>query len=87
MSTPANHHLAVRHPEDANRLAEQVARVLPADVTFDRLDGEPGALGIARWTTFVFSMNDVHHRDVVHIIDRLLANANLDDAFAAPELV
>lgn len=32
----------------------------------------------------MFLMNDVHHHDVVHIIDRLLAHASLRDAFAAP---
>ncbi|HEX8157055.1 MAG TPA: hypothetical protein VF526_06670 [Solirubrobacteraceae bacterium] len=87
MPTAANHFLAVRHPPDADRLAEQVVRRLPANVMFDRLDGEPGALGIPRWTTLVFSMNDAHHRDVVHIVDRLLGHTNLGDAFAAPELV
>lgn len=87
MPTPANHFLAVRHPADADRLAEQIERALPADIVFDRIDGEPGALGIPRWTTFVFSMNDLHHRDVIHIIDRLLGQSNLRDAFAAPELV
>jgi hypothetical protein len=53
----------------------------------DRLDGEPGTLAIPRWTTFVFSMDNVHHRDLVHSIDRLLALANLRNAFAAPEIV
>lgn len=86
MPTLVNHYLAVRHPADAERLVAELTPMLPADMRLERLDGERGALGIPRWTTFVFSMSDVHHADVVHLTDRLLTSAGVRDAFAAPEL-
>ena len=86
MPTLVNHSLAVRHPADADRLVGEVTPILPPDMRLERLDGERGALGIPRWTTFVFSMSDVHYADIVHLTDRLLISAGVRDAFAAPEL-
>jgi hypothetical protein len=85
-SIPANHFLAVRHPVDADRLSEELRAAMPAEMSLNRLDGELGRLGIPRWTTFIFSVNDVHHADVEHMVENLLSTLGLGEAFVAPEL-
>jgi hypothetical protein len=82
----ANHFLAVRHPVDADRLSQELRAAMPAEMSLDRLDGELGRLGIPRWTTFILSLDDVHHAEVEHTVEKLLSSLGLRNAFVAPEL-